>query len=317
MEILRTEVIFVRIKLFGLTTVRMKEAVEIWLVTTDHLEDGLWFPKESDFIVGMNLAAALAADMPVLVLAFVLMSNHVHFVLLATRMDAEQFINEYKRRHSKYLNKKYGIEKLLKNNDWDIRFIPSEGEAPEKAIAYVQMNPVAAGICLHPTQYPWGSGDVFFTASQSKGVRLDTLSERARRRILHSKTRMPGHWLLSDEGYVLPSSFVKRETVEQIFRTAKRMDYFLRNSSKAKQRLESSEDSQPTFKDQVVLAAIPDLCRALFQKMGFKELSDSQKSEILRQLRFRFSSNVHQLARVACLTYDDAARLLDLDVSTT
>ena len=92
------------------------------------------------------------------------------------------------------------------------------------------------------------------------------------------------------------------------------MDYFLRNSSKAKQRLDSSEDSQPTFKDQVVLAAISDLCRALFQKMSFAELSDSQKSEILRQLRFRFSSNVHQLARVTGLSYDDAARLLEFDV---
>ena len=295
----------------------MKEEVEIWLVTTDHLEDGLWFPKESDFIVGMNLAAAVAADMPVFVLAFVLMSNHVHFVLLATRTDAERFINEYKRRHSKYLNRKYGIVKLLKNNDWDIRFIPSEGEAPEKAIAYVQMNPVAAGICLHPTQYPWGSGDVFFNASQAKGVRLDALSERSRKRILHSKTRMPDHWLLGDGGYVLPSSFVKRDSVEQIFRTAKRMDYFLRTSSKAKQRLDNSEDAMPSFKDQLVLAAIPDLCRSLFQKQAFEELTDSQKSEILRQLRFRFSSNVHQLARVSGLTYDAAAQLLDLDLAKT
>lgn len=89
------------------------------------------------------------------------------------------------------------------------------------------------------------------------------------------------------------------------------MDYFLRTSSKAKLRLKSTEDAMPSFKDQLVLAAIPNLCRSLFQKQAFEELTDSQKSEILRQLRFRFSSNVHQLARVAGLTYDAAARLLD------
>ncbi len=293
----------------------MNEAVEIWLVTTDHLEDGLWFPKESDFIAGMNLVAALAAEFPVFILAFILMSNHVHFVLMATRTDAERFINEYKRRHSKYLNKKYGIEKLLKDNGVDVRLIPSGDEAPEKAIAYVQMNAVAANICIHSTQYPWGSGNVFFNPSLAKGTRLDALSERARIRILHSKTRMPGHWLLGDGEYILPQSFVRIDYVENLYRTPKRMDYFLRTSSKAKQRLKSKEDSMPSFKDQIVLSAIPDLCWGLFQKQDLRELSDSQKSELLRQLKFRFSSNVHQLARVTGLSYDAAARLLDFDIA--
>ena len=295
----------------SLATVCMNEAVEIWLVTTDHLEDGLWFPEESDFIAGMNLVAALAADLPVFVLSFILMSNHVHFVLLATRAEAERFINEYKRRHSKYLNKKYGIEKMLKDNGVDIRLITFEDEAPERAIAYVQMNAVAANICIHSTQYPWGSGNVFFNPSQEKGTRLGSLSGRARIRLLHSKTLMPGHWLLGDGGYILPASYVRIDFVENVFRTAKRMDYFLRTSSKARQRLESAENSQPSFRDQLVLAALPDLCRTLFQKESFAELNEPQMSEILRQLRFRFSANVHQLARVTGLTYDAAARLLD------
>ena len=289
----------------------MKEAVEIWLVTTDHLEDGLWFPEESDFVAGMNLVAALAAESSVFILAFILMSNHVHFVLLATRAEAERFINEFKRRHSKYLRLKHGIVKLLKDNDIDIRRIPPEDEAPERAIAYVQMNCVAANICIHPTQYPWGSGDVFFNPSQSKGIRLDSISGRARIRALHSKAPIPGSWLLGDGGYVLPSSYVRKDLVENIFRTAKRMDYFLRTSSKARLRIESASESQPSFKDQIVLAAISDLCRTLFQKQSFEELSNSQKSEVLRQLRYRFSANVHQLARVAGLSYDAAARLLD------
>ena len=103
--------------------------------------------------------------------------------------------------------------------------------------------------------------------------------------------------------------------VENMYRTPSRMDYFLRTSSKAKQRLKSKEDSMPSFKDQIVLSAIPDLCRGLFQKQSFADLSDSQKSELLRQLKFRFSSNVHQLARVTGLSYDAAARLLDFDIT--
>ena len=55
---------------------------EIYLLTTDHLEEGLWFREEEDFKVAMNYVAIQAAcSSTVTVLAFILMSNHVHFVL--------------------------------------------------------------------------------------------------------------------------------------------------------------------------------------------------------------------------------------------
>ena len=78
--------------------------------------------------------------------------------------------------------------------------------------------------------------------------------------------------------------------------------------------MEMSEDSLPSFRDQTVIAAIPDLCRSLFGKAGFRELNDTQKVEFLRQLRYRFSSNVNQLARVTGLKYEEAAKLLDRPV---
>ena len=286
----------------------------IWLVTTDHLEDGLWFPEEADFKTGMNYVAVLAAEGSVSVLAFILMSNHVHFVLYGVRDDVLWFINEFKRRHSKYLHAKYGIEKLLKDNDVDIRDLPLEDGSVERAIAYVQMNPVAANICTHPTQYPWGTGNVFFNAARPKGIRVDSLSARARWRILRSKTVVPGHWMISDEGYILPLSYVHSGFVEILYHTPKRMDYFLKVSSKARVRIEPGESSIPAFTDQVMRVAISDLCRTLFGKAAFDELSEKQRSEVLRQLRYRFSANIHQLARVVGVSYDEAARLLDANL---
>ena len=290
----------------------MEDGNRIWLVTTNHMEDGVWFREEQDFVTGMNYVAVLAASSPVSILAFILMSNHVHFVLLGKRKEAESFIHELKRRYSKYLQHKYGIEKALKNNPADIKLIPFEEESAERAIAYVQMNCVAANICLQPTQYPWGTGNLFFNAAPSKGVRLDSMSERARFRLLHTRASLPGHWLVGENGFILPSSYVRVDYVERIFRNPKRMDFFLRNSSKARLRLESKEDAQPSFRDEIVLAALPELCRTLFSKLSFQELSGAQKTEVLRQLRFRFSSNIHQLARVVGLSYDETARLMDM-----
>ena len=291
----------------------MKYTKRIWLVTTDHLEDGLWFREMEDFKVGMNYVAVQVSRSRVVVLAFILMSNHVHFVLYGTREDVLAFIHGFKTRYSRYLQRKYGLQEYLRDTGLDLQEIPEDDgqESLERAIAYVQMNSVAANICLNASQYPWGSGDAFFNPAPKKGRPLKELSVRARRRILHCVCELPDSWVLGDEGYILPSSYLNVKYVEQLFRTPRRMNFFLVNSSKAKKRLGAAGSELPSFQDQTILSVLPDLCRTLFGKSGFSELSESEQPEMLRQLRFRFGCQVNQLSRVTGLSYDAAARLLD------
>jgi len=194
-----------------------------YLVTTKHLEDGLWFRDDEDFVTGMNYVAIQAALTPeVIVLAFILMSNHVHFVLYGTRLEVEAFMNSFKGRFSHYLGRKYGIKEFLRRNNLDIKEISeNEAEALERAIAYVQMNCVAASICLYPGQYPWGTGNTFFQVlwdgmplessmpqggnigsrhAAQKYRRLGDLSGRERIRLMHSRValKLPDEWLLSE-----------------------------------------------------------------------------------------------------------------------
>lgn len=48
-----------------------------YLVTTDHLAEGLWFRDERDFIAGMNFVAIQAYKSNVTVLAFILVLRAV------------------------------------------------------------------------------------------------------------------------------------------------------------------------------------------------------------------------------------------------
>lgn len=134
----------------------------IWLVTTDHLEEELWF------------------------------------------RDVESFVRQFKHRYSIYYNGRWGIKKFLRLTGVDIREIPYEDEAPERAVAYVQMNCVAANICSHPSQYPYGTGDVFFSQKKVTGPRLGDLSARARARLLHTYEALPLKWHLGPEGFIPP-----------------------------------------------------------------------------------------------------------------
>lgn len=307
-----------------------EEMRQYYLLSTEHLENKLWFREVDDFAVGMNYVALQVALSPeIVVLAFILMSNHVHFVLYGTEEEVRAFVNAFKQRYSMYLYRKYGLREHLQENDLDVKEISVYGaEALERAIAYVQMNCVAAKICAHPSQYPWGTGRAFFQADGKDAIqevdsgaskhnlsctRLSDLSGRARKRLMHSDLaiNLPGNWLVSAEGYVLPENYVAVEAVERLYRNPGRMNYFLNTSSKARKRMDSEDDRVPAFKDQLILQALPDLLRGLFRKVRLEDLNQEEKAETLRQIRYRFSANVHQAARVCGLSYAEAARLID------
>ena len=280
-----------------------------YLVSTDHLSERLWFRDDEDFKVGMNYIAILAVSANVRILAFILMSNHIHLILEGTLADVTAFVTEFKRRYSKYYQRKYGIREFLRENGVDIRPVEREGEALERAIAYVQMNCVAANICAHPAQYHWGTGPLFFNADKSAGTPLRSLSRRAQIRMLNSNARLPQSFRLTDAGFVDPASYIDVASVEKLFRKPSRYNYHLHDSSKAKIRLQDS--AMPAFRDQSILAATPDLVRSLFRKNSLPELNREQKGELLRQLRFRFSSDVAQLSRILEIPYKEAVDLID------
>ena len=218
----------------------------IYLLTTEHLENGLWFREEADFKVAMNYVAIEAAHHPdVAVLAFTLMSNHVHFVLKGLLERVEGFVNRFKHRYAIYYRRKYGVKKFLRRNELDVKEIPYDDEAPEKVIAYTVMNAVAAGICAHPSQYPWGTGHLYFsTPTTQNASRLKDFSIRAIKRITHSdEESLPENWHLVKDGYILPQDYVDVKSVEKYKTLYKSKDAaFAGRLNKMTKRLPSNID---------------------------------------------------------------------------
>ncbi len=279
-----------------------------FLVTTDHLSDRIWFKDKEDFKVGMNYVAIAAFILNVKVVVFILMSNHVHFIIICnTEAEAREFADYYKNLYSRYYRNKYGINEFLREVGVDVREIEWEGEAFERATAYVMMNSVAANICMNCTQYSWGTGSLYFNQKPEKGTMLKDISRRAQIRLLHSNVKLPQNMIMLDEGYISPASYVDVQLVEQVFRTPKRMLYFLNTSSKAKVKY----SAMPSFRDQTIISAAEDICRTLFSTDSIEALSEEQKTELIQQLRFRFSADVAQLCRVIGSSYEKASKMLD------
>lgn len=278
----------------------------LWLVTSEHLKNRLWFKDDEDFKAGMNYVALLASTQPAQIMAFVLMSNHVHFVVGGSKDEAVEFITRFKKRYSQYYRDKYSFKQLLRNNRVDIRELSVDDESFEKAVAYVQMNPVAANICVHPSGYPWGTGSIFFRASQSQRKTVADLSKADSIRLLHSRAIVPQHFVVDERCFIDPSSYTNVAFVESVFRTPGRMSYFLNSSSKARR-----ETRIPSFSDKLITMALRELCVSVFNKRDLSELSENQTAEVLKQVRYRFSADPIQIARVVEIPYDAVTKLLD------
>ncbi len=285
--------------------------MKLFFITTKNLENKVWFRDDEDYKVGMNKVVLVAALLGIRVISFILMSNHVHFLIACeSRREAEQFINTYKNQYSRHVQHKYGVQELLRRNQVDIQEIENLNEAVERVIAYIQMNCVAANICSHPSQYPWGTGACFFSEVHAKGISTENISMKKLKHLCHSNQDIPGTYLISETGYILPESYVDVASVERLFGTPKRYNYFLISSSKARKRRDA-EDALPSFKDTNVIAGVRDLLDSLFHKQHISQLTYEECTELLKQLKYRFSSNIQQLSRTTGLSYEEVAKMLD------
>jgi len=297
---------------FNIESVQAQDSpLEFWLVSTDHTTDRIWFKDDQDFKVGMNYIAIIAILSGINVLAFILMSNHIHLVLQCSHEEAEWFIDEFKRRYSEYLTKRYGKKEYLRGIDDDVRPLHLSGESVEKGIAYVLMNSVAANICLSATNYPWGSAGAYFRVTEPRGIRVGDISARKRYKILHSREELPGEVMIGEEGYIIPQSFVPIKFVESIFRTPKRLNYFLLNSSKAKRMRELQGSGMLMFRDQTISASLPDMCRTLFQKEALSSLTGEEMERLISEVKYRFNADVPQIARILGLGYTVVVNILE------
>ncbi|MCR5070789.1 MAG: hypothetical protein K6A62_02530, partial [Bacteroidales bacterium] len=75
--------------------------------------------------------------------------------------------------------------------------------------------------------------------------------------------------------------------------------------------LSRMDQALPSFRDQAILAALPDLCLSLFREREVQALTDNQQAVLVEQIRRRFSADINQIARVTGLSHEKLVRYFD------
>ena len=120
------------------------------------------FKDAEDFAHFLRLEGQAKQAFPIRLFHYALLHTHFHFVLQTiTRMELPQHLYYLKRNYTRWYQKKYGWRGPV----WRERYrsLPIENEDYLAACGlYVELNPVKAGICQRPEDYPYSSAKKYF-----------------------------------------------------------------------------------------------------------------------------------------------------------
>jgi len=114
------------------------------------------FFTESDRATYLRLLSQNQADAGTRVLAWCLMPNHIHLIAVPERSDSLAVL--LRRVHGRYAQM-VNARRLRSGHLWQNRFYscPLSGSHLWRALAYVESNPVRAGLVERPEHYKWSS----------------------------------------------------------------------------------------------------------------------------------------------------------------
>ncbi len=260
------------------------------------------FQDESDFIAGVNRIGICNLRTGAKVIAYVLMDNHVHFVLHGAMPECKAFITLYKQLTGTWIHFKYGLNDYLRQLPANILLLDTE-ERLLNTIAYIDRNPIVAGYRCLPTEYPWGSARYVFKESREEEDTkpLSMMSRRAQRMLLSTRVTLPGEWKTDKKGMLCPDSFLDASVIESYFKTPVRYSYFLAKKLEGVVEHEI-ESSQKTFVPDIELREI--VRKMVLQDYGKDSVADLDvhtRLSVARKLRYRYASTLKQIARMVHL----------------
>ncbi len=274
-------------------------------ICTSGLCSSLLFRDEAEYVDGMNEIPLCAIPSGIEILAFCLMSNHVHFIARGEFDACVNFIRLFKKQRSAKLGIALVEAEICVKELQDAEYLLT-------AIGYVLRNPLAAGLKLMPGEYRWSSAHLYFaerSRREEKGRRLSELTARERRVLLKSRQDLPENYRISEEGFILPSSYVQYKVVERMFSSPRQLLFHLSRNKDIDVELETGIVAKTRYRDEELLASLQVMCAEKFRGRKFASLKIEDRLLLANDLRRKYGASTKQVARVTALSGDILASL--------
>ena len=266
-------------------------------VCTDGNALAWMFKDTEDFIAGVNRIGICAFETCIQIIAFILMDNHVHFVLYGTLPKCKEFITRYKTLTGKWISSKYQLKEYLKHLPSEFILIESEEQLLD-TIAYIDRNSIVAGGRYLPSEYPWGSARYMFRERRIPcGRHISEMSKKEVHESLNTWSTLPEDWMVDDQGMLIPERcFINIDFIEGLFRSPTRYLYHL--SRKLEGKIEMQQGIRAFIPDKELRPVTEELAKRLFGKSKVKDLDFNSKILLARKLRYDYASTPKQISRM-------------------
>ena len=296
-----------------------KSIKNCWHFYTDGNSVDLLFEDKADFTDAMNRIFVVSQEFEIIILAFVLMDTHVHFILYGQYSSCNLFVHEFIRRTSMYISAKRQVKNRL--SEIKISHQPVTTDKYLKtAICYVIKNPFSAGLPFKITDYPWGSNNLYFRPetywttpdwnNTSKILStLESFSKRYQNKFLKTRNcNVRNATIIGD--IVFPGEYTAFEIVERLFRSHKSFTYFLLKTKDEEVESVGGETACLSIPIHELLQKRNEICMEQFGVMSIRTLTANQRILLAKMLRSRYNSSVKQIARVCGLIYEEAKKFI-------
>lgn len=283
---------------------------------TSPLEKDVLAENDDDRTTILNSIALSNHKARTEVLAYALMSNHIHLILKGDEMRGRAMYDILAKRLARYLAAR-GKPGILKKTTCGITAI-TDLKQLRNELAYVIRNPFVVREDINLFAYRWCSGYLYFNPllSTDAGEPATSIKYRERRTITRSsEEEIPEHFRV-ENGLILPESFVNYKLAESLFGTARQFLYWTLKNVEAQVQLAHTYGERPMVSDDELFVLSRDLCESKFATRQPKELTAQQKMEYAIDLRNRYHASNGQLARLTTLSLQEINRLYPLSAKS-
>jgi REP element-mobilizing transposase RayT len=156
---------------------RNEEAGADWHVYSRGVDRRRIFVDDEDYRLYVALLGAAAVRYGWRVLCFCLMPNHVHLLIETPEPTLGVGMQWIHSRHALAFNRRHARTGHLFENRFRSPRVKTD-EAFVRLVGYIAMNPVAARLCAHASQWPWGSHALVAAAEIPEWLAHQRLIER-------------------------------------------------------------------------------------------------------------------------------------------
>jgi len=283
---------------------------QIWHIYTPGNLTEILNVSNEDFRFGVSNMAISSYEAGLRVITDVQMANHMHSLVAGTLTQCATFMEGYRYRYGKYLER-IGRYCDLSKLKCDKPILIENLDMLRTEIVYINRNGYVADSHYLPYSYPWGGGSLYFNpyAKNCVGTKYNELPFRTKRLLCCKRvTKLPESYMVND-GMILPASYVDYHLGESLFRGA---HHYL---SEVTRKYEAYSKEAKQFGDTVILSN-----EELFQVIKMMSIRDfnikqpsllppQAKLEIARIMHNDYNATNAQIRMILKITEDQISSL--------